>query len=357
MMSVHSNGGQLFWQPGAYIANGRITTPRPPLGHEAFYWQSASRILSQVRAQRQTVVTPENVGGSSDVLYSSRRQRARGAVLQLRRLRVRLGGRRVGLQHGHRQLPGGLVPAAVGRRPGHRLRPQRDDGVRQRRDGDVPHRRRLGQGQDRGDVDARSTPGQSDSPKGVRFETSEPATIYYTTDGSTPTLAVAALQADRVPRAGREALGRADDHVQVVLGRRRGQPRADPLATVQIGETSAPGGTVPATLSLTLGAARDVRRVHAGRGQGLHGHDAARTSSRRRVTRRCRVSRPGPPGQRHVHAAASRWWSSLSKASWTAPVSNDPVTITFKQHIDANDALRTGQYCKTLTFTLSTTNP
>ena len=71
MMSVHSNGGQLFWQPGAYIANGRITTPRPPMGHEAFYWQSADRILSQVRAHRQTVVTPENVGGSSDVLYSS----------------------------------------------------------------------------------------------------------------------------------------------------------------------------------------------------------------------------------------------------------------------------------------------
>ena len=41
------------------------------MGHEAFYWQSADRILSQVRAHRQTVVTPENVGGSSDVLYSS----------------------------------------------------------------------------------------------------------------------------------------------------------------------------------------------------------------------------------------------------------------------------------------------
>ena len=47
----------------------------------------------------------------------------------------------------------------------------------------------------------------------------------------------------------------------------------------------------------------------------------------------------------------------LSKATWTAPVSNDPVTITFKQHINANDALRTGQYSKTLTFTLSTTTP
>ena len=32
-------------------------------------------------------------------------------------------------------------------------------------------------------------------------------------------------------------------------------------------------------------------------------------------------------------------------------------TITFKQTIGANDALRTGAYSKTLTFTLSTTTP
>jgi hypothetical protein len=38
-------------------------------------------------------------------------------------------------------------------------------------------------------------------------------------------------------------------------------------------------------------------------------------------------------------------------------VSNDPVTITFKQRVNANDALRTGSYSKTLTFTLSTTQP
>ena len=33
------------------------------------------------------------------------------------------------------------------------------------------------------------------------------------------------------------------------------------------------------------------------------------------------------------------------------------MTVSFKQHIDANDPLRTGAYSKTLTFTLSTTNP
>jgi hypothetical protein len=43
--------------------------------------------------------------------------------------------------------------------------------------------------------------------------------------------------------------------------------------------------------------------------------------------------------------------------SWAAPVTNDPVTIAFKQPIGATDALRTGAYAKTLTFTLSTTNP
>jgi hypothetical protein len=41
----------------------------------------------------------------------------------------------------------------------------------------------------------------------------------------------------------------------------------------------------------------------------------------------------------------------------TGPVSNDQVTIAFKQAIGANEALRTGTYSKTLTFTLSTTAP
>ena len=43
--------------------------------------------------------------------------------------------------------------------------------------------------------------------------------------------------------------------------------------------------------------------------------------------------------------------------TYNAPVSNDQVTVQFKQQIGANDALRTGTYAKTLTFTLSTTSP
>ena len=48
---------------------------------------------------------------------------------------------------------------------------------------------------------------------------------------------------------------------------------------------------------------------------------------------------------------------TFSKSSWSAPVSHDPVTIGYSQHIGANEGLRTGSYSTTLTFTLSTTNP
>ena len=43
--------------------------------------------------------------------------------------------------------------------------------------------------------------------------------------------------------------------------------------------------------------------------------------------------------------------------TYSGPTSNDPVTVTFGQHVGDTDALRTGTYTKSLTFTLSTTNP
>ncbi|MBE2320697.1 M28 family peptidase [Solirubrobacter sp. CPCC 204708] len=49
--------------------------------------------------------------------------------------------------------------------------------------------------------------------------------------------------------------------------------------------------------------------------------------------------------------------SPLNLLAYSGPVSNDTVTLGFSQLINSNDALRTGAYSKTLTFTLSTTNP
>jgi hypothetical protein len=49
--------------------------------------------------------------------------------------------------------------------------------------------------------------------------------------------------------------------------------------------------------------------------------------------------------------------SPVTLLTYGGPASNDLVTIDLKQPIAANDALRAGSYAKTLTFTLSTTNP
>ena len=49
--------------------------------------------------------------------------------------------------------------------------------------------------------------------------------------------------------------------------------------------------------------------------------------------------------------------SPTTLRTYPGPVSNDAVSVGIKQSIGANDALRTGTYSKTLTFTLSTTNP
>ena len=49
--------------------------------------------------------------------------------------------------------------------------------------------------------------------------------------------------------------------------------------------------------------------------------------------------------------------SPLVLHSYGGPVSNDPLTVRFKQTIGASEPLRTGAYAKTFTFTLSTTAP
>jgi glucose/arabinose dehydrogenase len=49
--------------------------------------------------------------------------------------------------------------------------------------------------------------------------------------------------------------------------------------------------------------------------------------------------------------------SPLSLLSYPMEISNDAVALQFQQPIAANDALRSGSYSKTLTFTLSTTAP
>jgi hypothetical protein len=140
-----------------------------------------------------------------------------------------------------------------------------------------------------------------------------------------------------------------------------GNPSAasTPVAiTVPLGSTSSPGtvsGTTPATLALTLGAPASF-------GPFTPGIDRTYTAS----TTANVVSSAGDaaltfstPGSltNGAFSLPEALQVSLSKSSWSAPVSNDPVTIGFTQHVGASTALRTGSYSQTLTFTLSTTQP
>jgi aminopeptidase N len=141
-------------------------------------------------------------------------------------------------------------------------------------------------------------------------------------------------------------------------------------------KTTAPGdvsGTVPATLSLTLGApagfgaftpgvARDYTASTSANVISTAGEaaltvvDPSTTAPGRLVNGAFALA---SPVKARVGSAAFEpvSGSPLLLKSYSAPVSNDPLTIGFQQSIASNEPLRTGTYSKTLTFTLSTTTP
>jgi hypothetical protein len=70
-MNLHSSGNYFMWSPGAYALPGRISAPRPTLAEESFFWGASSRILTAIKRHRGLSVTPARTGPISDVLYSA----------------------------------------------------------------------------------------------------------------------------------------------------------------------------------------------------------------------------------------------------------------------------------------------
>jgi hypothetical protein len=132
------------------------------------------------------------------------------------------------------------------------------------------------------------------------------------------------------------------------------------------------GGSVPATLSLSLGTPAAFGAFTPGLAKD---YDAQMSADVVSTAGNAALSVADPTGSgRLVNGAFSLPTPLKVKASsplgtggdfaplgtvltYGTPASHDPVTLTFRQTIGANDALRTGSYTKTLTFTLSTTNP
>ena len=114
------------------------------------------------------------------------------------------------------------------------------------------------------------------------------------------------------------------------------------------------GGTVPPTLSMSLGPAASVRRVHP----GVSSEYTASTTANVISTAGDAALTVADPGhhQRLVPARAAAAGADHA-GDVDGPVSNAPVAILFKQPIGANEPPRTGNLHQTLTFTLSTTQP
>jgi X-Pro dipeptidyl-peptidase len=124
--------------------------------------------------------------------------------------------------------------------------------------------------------------------------------------------------------------------------------------------TAPVGGTVPATLSLTLGAPASFGAFTPGVAKEYSASTTATViSSAADAT--LSVADPSPVATGRLvngtFALASPLQGLGVVKTWSAPTSNESVPVTFKQSIAANEPLRTGTYGKTLTFTLSTTNP
>jgi hypothetical protein len=144
--------------------------------------------------------------------------------------------------------------------------------------------------------------------------------------------------------------------------------------------TSSVGGTVPATLSLTLGGpatfasfipgvtrdydATTTANVISSAGSAtLSIADPSATATGRLVNgtfslpSAVQARATSPAGTGGALAAVGGSANPTALLNYAGPVSNDAVSLAFRQSIAASDALRTGSYSKTLTLTLSTTEP
>ena len=152
---------------------------------------------------------------------------------------------------------------------------------------------------------------------------------------------------------------------------------------VLLGAEDAPGSVgsaVPATLSLTLGSPASFGGFTPGLGKtytagttanaittagdvALSVADPSANATGRLVNGAfslasvLQAKATSPLGAGGALAAVGGSNAPTSLLTYSGPASNDAVALTFSQDVGANEALRTGSYSKSLTFTLSTTTP
>ena len=122
--------------------------------------------------------------------------------------------------------------------------------------------------------------------------------------------------------------------------------------------TDTPGsvvGTVPATLSLSLGAPATFGAF----APGIAREYTASTKATVTSTAGDAALTTSDPGRltNGAFTLAQPLRVEITPSTWSGPVANGEASIVFKQTIGLTEPLRTGSYSRTVTFTLTTTNP
>jgi hypothetical protein len=385
-MNAHSYGGYFMWPPGAYIANGRKNLPYATNGVNQFFEETGATVLDRINGVRGTAIPPARVGPVDDVLYSAAGNSADEAwynagifgydfEIGADRYSTSAACTTTGATIGSNCFqPVGFQPTFAPE--GH------DEGMEFAAGTYGLIEAALKYSQDTTPPTVTTT--ITNSPGGgldVWFNQSEPSDVYYTLDGSTPTTSSTRWE----PALPRERLLpvhiAGPTTIKWISIDVKGQSSG---VQTQVWSTSANGGiggSVPATLALTLGTPATFGAFTPGLA-----HDYLATMSANVITTggdaALTVADPSATATGHLvngafslpqalqaHASSAGGTGAVaytpvggsasptSLLTYPGPVSNDAVSIGFKQTIGSTDALRTGTYSKTLTFTLSTTTP
>ena len=387
--NIHSSGGYFMWPPGAYKPD-RTTLPYPPYGTLNYFDQTAASVLDRIKSYRGTAILPQQTGPVTDVLYSAAGNSADEAYYNhgIIGYDFEIGAART-LPNGSSVGPGFQPPfgPATGTTGSSQLAYEgHDEGMEFSNGNFALLKSALEYSNDTAPPVVNTVSKLNILPNGatydVKFVSNEASSIYYTTDGSTPTTASTEWKPTRaraLPLPLDLPAGTTLKWISVDFKGNTSAVKSEWL-TPHVDTPGTVGGSVGSTLSLTLGAAAQfgdftpgstktylastTANVVSTAGDALLSvADPSSVGTGHLVNGAFVLPQPLQARARNTASTGTAYNSVGSSASplnlltYAAPMSNDAVSLEFSQLVNSVDPLRTGTYSKALTFTLSTTTP